>query len=143
EDLDAPRCRPEGVEDILRTLEALGFEWDGAVMRQSARRPAYAAALERLRAAGRVYGCGCSRQELADPALAPDGARRYPGTCRAGLPAGKAARSQRLRVDDLDIVFADAVQGEVAGNLARDFGDFVLLRADGIYAYQLAVVVDD
>jgi glutamyl-Q tRNA(Asp) synthetase len=143
EDLDAPRCEAGATDDILRTLEAFGFQWHGEVVYQSRRHRYYRDALERLRTAGKVFPCGCTRQELADSALAPDGARRYPGTCRSGMLAAKVARSYRLRADDVDIVFDDAVQGAISQNILRDVGDFILLRADGIFAYQLAVVVDD
>ena len=143
EDLDRPRCREDVANDILRTLEAFGFEWQGEIVWQSQRSAAYREALEYLRAAGRIFACACSRRELADSALAPDGATVYPGTCRNGLPRGKAPRAYRIRVNDERIVFDDAVQGRVSQNLAEASGDFVLLRADGIFAYQLAVVVDD
>jgi len=146
EDADRPRCQPGAAEDILRTLEAFGFEWDGAVLYQSSRDPAYAQALEQLRASGRVFPCACTRSELADSQLArlaSDGAQVYPGTCRAGLPPDKTARAWRLRVDDARIAFEDGVQGRIEQALAREAGDFVLLRADGLFAYQLAVVVDD
>lgn len=143
EDVDAPRCSLAAVDEILRALAACGFEWDGEVVWQSRRIDAYAAALERLKAADRVFACACSRRELADSAIAPDGATIYPGTCRAGLVAGRSARAWRLRVGDARVDFDDAVQGRIASDLARETGDFVLLRADGLYAYQLAVVVDD
>jgi glutamyl-Q tRNA(Asp) synthetase len=152
DDLDAPRCSPAAADDILRTLEAFGFAWDGAVTWQSRRGEAYRAAFEQLRAAGRVFPCACTRKELADSMsaaaltamMAADGAARYPGTCRAGLPTGRAARSWRLRVEDTArIAFDDALQGHIVSDLARETGDFVLLRADGLFAYQLAVVVDD
>ena len=143
EDIDEPRCPPGGGDRILRTLETCGFEWDGAVLVQSTRKPRYREVLEALKAAGRVYGCGCTRRELADSALAPDGARVYPGTCRHGVPAGKAARAWRLRVDAGAVCFDDAIQGRICQNLEREVGDFVLQRADGYFAYQLAVVVDD
>ncbi len=143
EDVDEPRCRPEHAESILRTLAACGFEWDGEVLFQSRRTERYREALERLRAAGDVYPCACSRRELADSTLAPDGAHVYPGTCRSGLPAGKPARAYRLRVDGAVIDYDDAIQGRIHQDLAAEVGDFVLLRADGYYAYQLAVVVDD
>ncbi len=143
EDLDRPRCREAVANDILRTLEAFGFEWHGEVIWQSRRSAAYRDALERLRTTGRVFACNCSRRELSDSALAPDGAAIYPGTCRAGLPPGGAPRAHRLRVNEERIAFDDAVQGRVAQALAEAVGDFVLLRADGIFAYQLAVVVDD
>ena len=143
EDLDRPRCSPAFADDMLRTLESFGFAWDGEILWQSRRAAAYAAALERLRMLGHVFPCACTRRELADSTLAADGAAIYPGTCRGGLPAGKPARAWRLRVPALHIAFADAVQGEVSQDLAAEVGDFVLLRADGITAYQLAVVVDD
>lgn len=147
DDLDAPRCSPAAAADILRTLEAFGFAWDGPVVWQSRRGEAYRAAFHRLRAAGRVFPCACTRKELADSTLTTtlaDGALRYPGTCRAGLPAGRAARSWRLRVDDsVWIAFDDELQGNIVSDLAQEAGDFVLRRADGLFAYQLAVVVDD
>lgn len=142
EDVDAPRCRPEHAAAILRTLEAFGFAWDGDVMVQSARSARYAETFERLKALGAVYPCGCTRAELAAAPAGVDGAPVYPGTCRAGLPPGKTARAWRLRVDGA-IEFADAVQGRQAQDLARAVGDCVLLRADGLFSYQLAVVVDD
>lgn len=143
EDVDAPRCSAAAAGDILRTLEVCGFAWDGEVVWQSRRAEAYAAVLERLKQAGRVFACACTRKELADSAIAPDGAAIYPGTCRQGLPPGRMARAWRLRVGDARIEFDDAIQGRIASDLASEAGDFILLRADGLYAYQLAVVVDD
>jgi glutamyl-Q tRNA(Asp) synthetase len=143
EDVDEPRCSQQAADDILRTLEACGFEWDGAVMVQSARKERYREVLDQLKRDNFVFPCACTRKELADSALAPDGAAIYPGTCRDGLPPGKPARAWRLRVDPSTICFDDAVQGRLCQDLAREAGDFVLLRADGYFAYQLAVVVDD
>lgn len=145
EDIDTPRNVPGAADDILRTLEAFGFEWDGAVAYQSRRHAAYGEALASLREAGKVYGCACSRREIADSALLPaiDGGMVYSGTCRAGLAAGRLARAWRLRVDASELVFDDRLQGRIVQVLERDVGDFVLLRADGLFAYQLAVVVDD
>lgn len=143
EDVDTPRCVPGAAEDILRTLERFGFEWDGPVVWQSARSGAYRDAFARLQAAGRIFGCACTRKEMADSALARDGTRRYPGTCRDGLPPGRVARAHRLRVEPGTVSFDDRVQGPIAEDVAADVGDFVLLRADGLFAYQLAVVVDD
>jgi glutamyl-Q tRNA(Asp) synthetase len=143
EDVDEPRCPRATADDILRTLAACGFAWDGEVLWQSRRKERYRELLEHLRDAGRVYPCACTRRELADSQLAPDGAHVYPGTCRDGLPPGRSARAWRLRVDDLTIAFDDALQGRVKQRLASDVGDFVLLRADGYFAYQLAVVADD
>lgn len=149
EDLDGPRCQPGAIDSILRTLDAFGFEWDGEMLLQSQRDPAYRAAFESLRATGTVFPCACSRKEMADSQLhrpllsASDGAQIYPGTCRAGLPPGREIRAWRMRVDDTVIGFEDMVQGMVKQRLAVETGDFILLRADGLFAYQLAVVVDD
>jgi glutamyl-Q tRNA(Asp) synthetase len=143
EDLDRAREQTGAAAAILRQLEALGLEWDGPVAYQSARTGRYAEALEGLQRAGLVYPCGCTRREIADSALALDGARIYPGTCRNGLAAGRSARALRLRTPDEPIRFSDRLQGEVSQSVAREVGDFILRRADGAYAYQLAVVVDD
>jgi len=143
EDLDLARTVPGMADEILRTLERLGFAWEGEVMVQSQRTAAYAQALARLQALGRVFPCACSRKEISDSALVFDGERVYPGTCRNGLPPGREARALRLRVGDEMIGVEDAVQGQVRHDLARAIGDFVLRRADGMFAYQLAVVVDD
>ncbi|HQW19184.1 MAG TPA: tRNA glutamyl-Q(34) synthetase GluQRS [Rhodocyclaceae bacterium] len=146
EDVDRPRCNDEAADAILRMLEVYGFEWDGEVMYQSRRDAAYRAAFDRLCVTGRVFPCACTRRELADSQtslLAGDGALVYPGTCRNGLPPGRAPRTWRLRVDDAQISFDDRIQGHIEQNLASEAGDFVLLRADELFAYQLAVVVDD
>lgn len=143
EDVDEPRCSVAAADGILRTLEAFGFRWDGPVWVQSRRKDRYRAALDGLRAAGDAYACACTRRELADALPATDGAAIYPGTCRAGLPPGRSPRAWRLRVADHVVCFDDAIQGRRCQNLERDVGDFVLLRADGYFAYQLAVVVDD
>lgn len=143
EDVDAPRCSVRSADQILRALEAFGFAWDGEVVWQSRRTETYAAALESLKKAGRVFPCACTRKELADSAMAPDGATIYPGTCRQGLSAGRAARAWRVAVGATRVTFDDAIQGRIESDLAREAGDFILLRADGLFAYQLAVVVDD
>ena len=144
EDLDLPRKAPGAAADILRTLESLGLHWDGAVLRQSERAGVYRAALAELERRGATYPCACTRREIGDSALAGiDGSLVYPGTCRNGLPSGRTARATRVRVDDAAIEFDDAVQGRMRQRLATDVGDFVLRRADGLFAYQLAVVVDD
>ena len=140
EDLDRPRCLPGAADAILRALERLGLQWDGVVLYQSQRLEHYRAALQKL--APHTYWCGCSRREIADSSLglAVDGAHIYPGTCRGG-----AARKRALRVRTTKepIAFVDRVQGRGEQVLERDIGDFVLYRADGLFAYQLAVVLDD
>ena len=143
EDLDTPRNVPGAADDILRALTACGMRWDDAVIYQSARTDAYHAELHRLRALGLVYPCACSRREIADSAVSGIEGPVYPGTCRAGLAPGKTVRAWRIDVRGADIRFDDAIQGPVHQDLATDIGDFVLLRADRVYAYQLAVVVDD
>lgn len=143
EDLDRPREHPGAADGILRALATLGLEWDGPVLYQSRRKALYREALGRLSARGHTYPCSCSRKEIADSVLGLDGARIYPGTCRDGLVQGRRARTVRLRTTDAPIRFRDRVQGEVEQSVAREVGDFVLCRADGLYAYQLAVVVDD
>lgn len=140
EDLDKPREQPGAADAILRALDALGLHWDAAVEFQSRRAPLYRHALERLKEY--TYPCGCTRSEIADSALAIDGARVYAGICRGGLAEGKTARAVRIRAEG-EVSFGDAVQGRHTQRLERDVGDFVLWRADGQFAYQLAVVVDD
>ena len=141
EDLDQPRVVPGAADTILRQLEGFGLHWDGAVEYQSRRGTYYREALQRL--AEFTYPCSCTRKELEDSALAIDGSRIYPGTCCNGLAAGKSARAVRLRTDSVPVRFSDRVQGEIAQSIEAEVGDFVLLRADGLFAYQLAVVVDD
>jgi glutamyl-Q tRNA(Asp) synthetase len=132
EDVDESRTRPGAADGILRTLEQYGFTWDGSVVVQTARKDLYREALGRLIERGLAYPCGCSRAETVGAA--------YPGTCRNGLPPGRPRRLWRLRTTSETIVFEDAVQGRQAMSME---GDFVLQRADGLFAYQLAVVVDD
>lgn len=148
EDLDSPRTITGSAESILHALAALGMRSDRAVVWQSQRHSLYAAALARLQA--QVYPCSCSRREIADSRTGSgaDGALVYPGTCRHGLAAGKPARAWRLRVPESGsatdcIRFDDRWLGPVRQCLSTAVGDFVLKRADGIWAYQLAVVVDD
>jgi len=143
EDLDPPRVAPGAAEDILHTLAGLGLQDDGQVAYQSARHDAYHCALHRLRKKRRVYPCACSRREIADSAVAGAEGPVYPGTCRSGVAAGKAARALRLDTRGAAVAFEDAIQGRIHCELEKETGDFVLYRADGTYAYQLAVAVDD
>lgn len=142
EDVDAPRTVPGAARSILATLERYGFAWDGEVVWQSARLDAYRDAFAWLEARGDAFPCACSRREIADSALARDGSRIYPGTCRAGLPPGRPPRAWRVRAEGR-IAFDDRIQGPQEEDLASEVGDFVVLRGDGQFAYQLAVVVDD
>lgn len=143
EDLDRPRCSAAAATAIERSLAAYGFEHDGEIVWQSRRDTRYEEVLEALRQQGRIFSCACSRRELADSQLAPDGASIYPGTCRHGLPPGRVGRAWRLRVAHSNIDFMDAIQGISRTDLESEVGDFVVRRADGLFAYQLAVVVDD
>ena len=155
EDLDAPRTVLGAADDILRTLEAFGLHWDENIIYQSRRTAAYEDALHQLQTIGTVYRCACTRREIADSALHGIDGQIYPGTCRDGIPAGREGRAWRVRSDHLsrhsrengnddgNIQFDDALQGRVKQHLENDIGDFVVKRADGLFAYQLAVVVDD
>ena len=144
EDLDLPRVVPGAADEIMRVLEHLGLLWDGPVVWQSRRGDAYRAALESLRQRGLVYDCACSRREILASAPHPgEEGPVYPGTCRQGLAPGGKPRSQRIRVPDDLLCFVDGVFGHREQCLAGSVGDFVLRRADGLFAYQLAVVVDD
>jgi len=170
EDLDTPRTVKGAADDILRTLEAFGLQWDEGVQYQSQRTAAYEQALQKLQAIGAVYPCCCTRKEIADSALSGLEGPVYPGTCRNGIPQGKEARAWRVRTNlhpfplshgtgngaavgnpsasplrgpPSPIAFDDALQAHITQHLESEIGDFVVKRADGLFAYQLAVVVDD
>lgn len=143
EDLDTPRCVPGAADDILRTLEAFGLNSDEPVIYQSQRSSAYEEALAQLKNSGDVYPCCCTRKEIADSALHGIEGPVYPGTCRNGIPAGREGRAWRVRTDDAPLSFDDALQGTITQHLQSEIGDFVVKRADDLFAYQLAVVVDD
>ena len=145
EDLDPPREKIGAASEILTTLELFGFEWDGDILYQShtTRQDAYREALEQLSHQGMTYLCACSRKEINKiGAIGVDGPI-YPGTCRSGPPVGRKARIERIRTEDRNIDFQDQVCGHLSQNLLTEVGDFILRRADGLFAYQLAVVVDD
>jgi len=145
EDVDVPRSAPGAEDAIVSALVQHGFAWDGDIVRQSERTPLYEAAIARLRAQDLVYECACTRRELETAPLR-DGERVYPGTCRAGIAPSRARRTQRsvrVKVPAARIAFVDRVQGPQSQSLQQDVGDFVIKRADGWIAYQLAVVVDD
>lgn len=141
EDLDTPRCVPGATKDILNSLDALGLHSDEPILYQSLRTDAYQAAFERL--AEHLYPCACTRREIADSAMIRGDELIYPGTCRGGLPPSRELRSWRVRVDRHFIEFTDRILGEFKQDMRQEAGDFIVKRADGLYAYQLAVVVDD
>ena len=173
EDLDTPRTVKGAADNILRTLETFGLYWDDDVLCQSQRTAAYEEALQKLQTIGAVYPCACTRKEIADSALHGIEGQIYPGTCRNGIPSGREGRAWRVRTDihlpirhelveghkghidrfrtgfdklspnGLRIEFTDALQGLITQHLENEIGDFVVKRADGLFAYQLAVVVDD
>lgn len=156
EDLDKPREVVGAADDILRTLEGFGFEWDSAVIFQSQRSQLYENYLNLLKRDGSIYACTCSRKEIADSSIlnGVDGAI-YPGTCFSKKLSSNMsdfnASANRINIgswrinvnDDSLITFKDAIQGSISQQLNRDVGDFILKRKDGLFAYQLAVVVDD
>jgi len=149
EDVDTPRVAPGADQIIMQQLQALGMRWDGEVVWQSERDAAYQRAWTRLREQGLLYPCACTRREIADSVLpgADDvgitGERPYPGTCRAGLPPGRAPRAWRVRIPAGVVSFTDRWLGEQTQDVALAVGDMIVRRADGLWAYQLAVVVDD
>ena len=142
EDLDKPREVKGAASHILSTLEQFGFEWDGEVLYQSQRSDLYQEALAQLEKQSLIYSCQCSRKEIADSAIQGIDGLIYPGTCRHSQIT-QMPYASRIRVNDKTISFHDAIQGFITQNLATQVGDFVLKRADGLFAYQLAVVVDD
>ena len=143
EDVDETRTVPGAAEEILGQLAAFGLDHDGEVVWQSRRKALYESALDRLRAGGLVYRCRCSRKEIADSALRGIEGAIYPGTCRKLGLDGAVAGADRFLAEGTPVRFVDRVQGPIAQDVARDVGDFVLKRRDGLHAYQLAVVVDD
>jgi glutamyl-Q tRNA(Asp) synthetase len=137
EDIDTPRIMPGAERVIRQQLSSLGMHWDEPPVRQTQRHPLYEAAFARLQAAGLAYGCACTRREL------PSGP--YPGTCRPrpGLCLPRPARAWRFLVPQGVETFTDRWAGPQAQDVAAEVGDFIIRRADGLWAYQLVVVVDD
>lgn len=135
DDLDAPRVVPGAIAAILRELDRLELHWDGEVVHQSARTERYADALDTLRAKEQCFPCACTRREV--------GGRVYPGTCRRGVPPGRRARSVRVRAHPGWIGFEDLIQGPCRRDIERELGDFIVHRADGVYAYHFATAIDD
>jgi glutamyl-Q tRNA(Asp) synthetase len=136
EDLDRPREVPGASERILRTLAAFGFQWPQPVLYQSSRSDSYAQARDTLTERGLTYRCRCSRRELAD-------ATRYPGTCRERNWPADAPAALRLAVPPGAVAFNDRIRGDCCQDVAATSGDFILQRRDQLFAYALAVVVDD
>ncbi len=151
EDTDTPRCSPGAAENIITTLHKFGLHWDGDVVWQSQRSSAYETALNHLNATGHTFPCACSRKnvEQANGPAPRHHSQHYPGTCRHGLPASKTARAVRFRTSNAttgEPVIArwnEWGEGLTQENIEQVHGDFVIHRADGLWAYQLAVVVDD
>jgi glutamyl-Q tRNA(Asp) synthetase len=136
EDLDGPREVPGSAAEIVGTLEAFGFEWDGEIARQADRTAHYAAALDELRGRGLTFECSCSRSQLGEE-------ERYPGSCREHPRLPGVAMATRVRIERGFVQFADRIQGIYRQDVASAVGDVILRRRDQLYAYVLAVVVDD
>ncbi len=144
DDLDTARCRKEFEDDILLTLELFGLLWDGTAGRQSENTEAYEDAFATLQKTGEIYPCSCTRADIARASSAPHSGEEipYPGTCRNGMSKPGEARSWRLKTCGRTVSFDDARHGTVTADPGES-GDFIVKRADGLFAYQLAVVVDD
>lgn len=136
EDIDPPREVPGSAQGMIEELERFGMKSDADVLYQSSRIAEHEKVVEQLIDDDAAYWCGCSRSDMPDSGI-------YPGTCRRGLPQGRKPRSVRVKVDSTIISFDDQVQGRIEARLDESVGDFVIRRADGLPAYQLAVVVDD
>jgi glutamyl-Q tRNA(Asp) synthetase len=144
EDVDIPRVQVGAADGILNTLDTFGFEWDGDIVYQSQRNEAYMNAFNILKDQQLIYPCTCTRKEIADSAssIGIEGIV-YAGTCLRHATKPNAPMAWRIKTEDKLIQFKDAIQGSVSQHLKFDIGDFVLKRADGLFTYQLAVVVDD
>jgi glutamyl-Q tRNA(Asp) synthetase len=136
EDIDPPREIAGSAKRIIEDLHKLGMSADGPILFQSNRQEAYQAAVSRLVDADLAYPCGCSRKDIPASGI-------YPGTCKNGLAEGKTPRAIRFRVPETKVEFTDRLQGRICESLSRSCGDFIIQRADGLIAYQLAVVIDD
>lgn len=143
EDVDQARAVAGAADDILRALDRFGFEWNGGVAWQSRRTALYEDALDTLRRSGAVYDCACSRKDVARAGHVGAEGPVYPGTCRRGVPHGATPRAVRVHTHDEPVEVTDRVYGTQSQRLESALGDFVVRRADGFFAYQLAVVVDD
>jgi len=144
EDLDTPRVQAGAADNIIHTLAVFGFEWDGDIVYQSQRNDAYLNAFSLLKDKQLIYPCTCTRKEIADSStqIGIEGFI-YPGTCLSQAIKANAPTAWRIKTEDKLMHFTDAIQGEITQNLTVDIADFVLKRADDLFTYQLAVVVDD
>ena len=136
EDIDPPRCPAGASDSILQTLEQYGLHWDGSVCYQSQQDQVYLAALQQLQQQGLLYSCTCSRSQLKGHTI-------YPGCCRSHQQPAHKPSATRLKVPARELGFSDLIMPPYRENLAHQVGDFILQRKDGLFAYQLAVVVDD
>lgn len=143
EDIDPPREVPGASYQILRLLESYKLFWDNEVLYQSTRTDAYLDALSDLSSRNLLYDCGCTRKEICDAGITSRYGSVYAGICREGLKKGKQPRTLRVKTHNTPIEFADKILGPYSQTLEIDFGDFIVRRADNLFAYQLAVVVDD
>ena len=142
EDLDQPRVVKQSDKAILNTLHQHGFQWDDEIIYQSHRIDIYEEYASHLNQKENTYFCECSRKEIADSALAGIDGMIYPSTCR-DKKLDSQYHALRIKAEDICMAFKDKIQGVIQQNILKDFGDFILKRSDGIYAYQLAVVIDD
>lgn len=143
EDLDPPREIPGSADNIIFSLDKLGFEWDGPVCFQSHRHAYYEAALEALISDKTAYACKCSRKDIAEQQNANPALLRYPGSCRNAALSPTKNLAIRALTEAVSISFSDRIAGDYSQNIEAETGDFVIRRKDGFYAYQLAVVIDD
>lgn len=140
EDLDPPREMAGAAEQILSTLESYGLHWDGEITFQSERHHIYEDVIQTLLTRKQAFYCTCSRKQLSLNTSQPN---RYPGTCREQHSPPSSAHSIRLKVDGSDLCINDALQGHYCQHLTKDVGDFIIKRKDQLFAYHLAVVIDD
>ena len=148
EDIDTHRVVAGADRVIMQQLQALGMQWDGNVVWQSSRLHRYQDIFRQLQARGLIYGCACTRKEIVHNAiengrLGLQGERPYAGTCRHGIAGNRPARAWRLMMPEDVIHFVDRWQGEQSQDVANEVGDIIVKRADGLFAYQLVVVIDD
>ena len=142
EDLDQPRVVKQSDKAILNTLHQHGFQWDDEIIYQSHRIDIYEEYASHLNQKENTYFCECSRKEIADSAIEGIDGMIYPGTCR-DKKLDSHCHALRIKAEDISMAFKDKIQGVIQQNILKDFGDYILKRSDGIYAYQLAVVIDD